>query len=478
MVQKQPIRSVTRAFKPLTRGEGLKKKTDKADILSLLYVYWGMHKINEITKEKGRIDAKYVHITLHKLKNEDKAYWVEKARTFRANVVAVLVGLEENHEEGKGVHAHIFIQFSTYQKLSRKQFVDHFGTDSLHISTRKSKDDLIQGLGYVSKTGNTAQHGVFTYRGVELDANPEVHRFNYEVKNVRDALRYFAKVIKENFGKDQDIIKTLMDRDDDIGRWLQQHRQHATTLHKLAYRWGLRHANEQKQGFTFKSFMDDDAALARAYEAYLKEFPEIFKKNLPKRSKLILEEDYADHKDNDLEVLRALSIHLKEALDKGYDRPLKSLNVYLWSRNPSFGKTRLLNFLDDHMMTYRLPDDQYYVDYKNKIYQVLVSDEADAFIKTKDYSHLKHIFEGQRVEFNRKGKEKVYKEDNPLLILADNVSFDTLMKKRHPTRYSHEVMKTRVESLELKSRATLHFLIDRCIEVPAEKLPLMREMGQ
>ena len=57
-------------------------------------------------------------MTLYKLDNDDKAYWVEKARTFRTNVVAVLVGLEENHAEGKGVHAHIFMQFSTYQKLS------------------------------------------------------------------------------------------------------------------------------------------------------------------------------------------------------------------------------------------------------------------------------------------------------------------------------------------------------------------------
>ena len=121
------------------------------------------------------------------------------------------------------------------------------------------------------------------------------------------------------------------------------------------------------------------------------------------------------------------------------------------------------------MMTYRLPDDQYYVDYENNLYQVLVSDEADSFIKTKPYSHLKHIFEGQRVEFNRKGKEKIMKEDNPLMILADNVSFDTLMQKRHPALYSQEVMKTRVKDLELRSRATLHFLLDECLVVTKKR---------
>ena len=413
--------------------------------------------------DKVRIDAKYVHITLHKITNEDKNYWIEKARQFRANVVAVLVGIEENHKEGKGVHAHIFVQFSTKQKLSRKQFVDHFGTDSLHISTRKGKDDLMQGLGYVSKTRNTAQFGIFTHRELPVEPNPEVYRFTYQVKTVEDGLQYFSKVIKENLGKDKNVIKKFAKRDDAIGRWLQRNRQHTNTLHKLAHTWSLDYANEQKQGFAFKDFVVNESALAKEYEAYLAEFPAIFKKNLPPRSKIALEADYADHKVHDLEMIRGICTHLKLALEKGYNRPLKSLNIYLWSRNPSFGKTRLLNFLDQHMMTYRLPDDQYYVDYENNMYQVLVSDEADAFIKTKDYSHLKHIFEGQRVEFNRKGKEKVMKEDNPLLILADNVSFDDLMMKRHPKRSSREVMKSRVEDMELRSRATLHFLLDRCL---------------
>ena len=426
--------------------------------------------------EKGRINAKYVHITLHKLANEDINFWLEKARNFRVNVVAVLVGIEENYAEGKGVHAHIFVQFSTYQKLSHKQFVEHFGTDSLHVSTRKSKDDLLQGLGYVSKSGDTMQCGKFTYRGVELDADPEVYRFKYEVDTVEDGLKYFDKIIKEHLGKDKNVIKKYAKRDDAIGRWLRKNRQHTNTLHKLAHTWSLDYANAQKQGFRFKKFVHDDRTLERAYVAYLKEFPAIFEKELPERSKLVLELNYAAHKAHDLEVLRALCTHLQIALNKGYKRPLKSLNVYIWSRNPSFGKTRLLNFLDDHMMTYRLPDDQYYVDYENQMYQVLVSDEADTFIRSKDYSHLKHIFEGQRVEFNRKGKEKVYKEDNPLLILADNVSFDELMQKRHPARYSHDVMATQVESLELRSRATLHFMLDRCLVVDG-KLPLLEQMG-
>ena len=50
-----------------------------------------------VAEKENRVNAKYVHITLHKINTSEKAYWIEKARSFRANVEAVLVGVEENH---------------------------------------------------------------------------------------------------------------------------------------------------------------------------------------------------------------------------------------------------------------------------------------------------------------------------------------------------------------------------------------------
>ena len=417
-------------------------------------------------EKNGRLNAKYVHVTLHKLDNEDKDYWLEKGMCFRSNVVACLVGMEQNHEEEKGLHCHIVIQFSTKQYLSRKQFVEHFGTDSLHISTKPSKDALMMALGYVSKAGNVVQEGIFTHRGLELDMNPEIYRFNYQVKSVDDGIRYFHKVIKENLG-DKNIIKKYAKREDAIGVWLQKNRVHTNTLIKLAYTWNLEAQNEKKRGFDFQEFVDNEERLMEAYRTYLKEFPVIFKKEKEKTTKstLTLEPDFDQYEDHELEVLDTVKEILKDAIKYGSNRPHKSLNLYLWSRAPSFGKTTLLDFLDSHMMAYRLPDDQYYVDYENGLYQVLVSDEAAAFLKTKDYSHLKHILEGRRVEFNLKGREKIYKEDNPLIVLAENVPFGDIMEKYFNGRYNKEVMATRVLDLELKSRATLHFLLDRCIKV-------------
>jgi hypothetical protein len=414
------------------------------------------------------ISSKTVHVTLHKIANQDFDYWLEKGKTFRSNVQAVLVGLEQNHEEEKGLHAHIVVQFTTRQQLNRKQFVEHFGTDSIHIATKPSKDALLMALGYVSKTGNTRQYGEFLFRGVPLDSNPEVYKFQYQVKSVDDGLAYFDKVIKENLSKDRNTIEKLAERNDAIGRWLRKNPGHTRTLMKLEHTWYLSYCNEKKLGFEYQSFVEDEKALSEAYNEYLKEFPGIFKANLPKLSKLELEKDYMHHEAHDLEGLRQIIIVLKEAQKYGSSRPHKSLNLYIWSTSPSFGKTRLMNYLNDHMMAYRLPEDQYYVDYKNDLYSILISDEAEAFIKSKDYSHLKLLLEGEHVEFNMKGRTKVIKLDNPLIVLAENKPFHELMNMNFKHRYQHEVMATRVLDLELKSRATLHFLLDRCL-IPSKK---------
>jgi len=414
-------------------------------------------------KKEVRVQAKYVHVTLHKISNRSKDYWIEKGMTFKINVVACLVGLEENNEEEKGLHAHIVIQFSTRQQLNRKQFVEHFGTDSIHFSKPQNKHGILEVLGYASKTGNSKQTGMFTYRDVSLEADPEVYKFNYQVKSVSDGLKYFEKVIDESISSEEDIIAGVAEKKDGIGRWLRERPGHMRTLQKLEKTWKLKHRNALKRGFQFQDWVSNKDRLMKEYKDYLQGFPKVFEAKLPEYGKLTLESDYDEYTTNDMEVLRKVIGLLKNAVKYGHSRPHKSLNIYLWSRNPSFGKTRLLNFLNAKMRAYRLPNDQYYVDYRNFCYDVLVSDEAGSFLKTKEYAHLKLIFEGQDVEFNRKNRTKVIKKDNPLIVLAENISFDDLMRKRFHDRYCKEVMATRVLDLELKSRATLHFFLDKCV---------------
>ncbi len=76
------------------------------------------------------------------------------------------------------------------------------------------------------------------------------------------------------------------------------------------------------------------------------------------------------------------------------------------------------------------------------------------------------MFYGNEVELNRKGKHAIKKNDNPLLITCDNKPFDYIMNKHHLNNdYTKEVFSTRVLDLEIKSRATIHFLIDRVFDV-------------
>ncbi len=81
-------------------------------------------------------------------------------------------------------------------------------------------------------------------------------------------------------------------------------------------------------------------------------------------------------------------------------------------------------------------------------------------------SHLCLLYEGQSAEFNRKDKHAILKTDDPLILACDNVPFNFIMKKYHDNNnYTAEVFNTRVLDLEIKSRATIHFLIDRVFDV-------------
>jgi hypothetical protein len=430
-------------------------------------------------KKEFRVNAKIFHITLENLSNPDKVYWLEIAKEFRINPQGVLVGIEENQEEGKGVHAHIVMQFTTRQNLVRQQFVKHFGTDAIHISSPKTKKDMVTILGYASKTGNTAIWGEFTYKNVAIDINPVVARFNYQVDDIDSALQYFEKVIEENLVSETRVINQYALRKDDIGRWLRKHPSHRRTLEEAEAAWRLKYRNENKKPFSFHEWMDEREELERRYKLYLAQFPAIFEEHKPvakNEEPIILERDFADHVKHDLDILEEIAFHLKLALKYGSKRPHKSLNLYVWSHAPSFGKTRLLKFLDAHMVTYLLPADQYYVTYNNDIYDLLVSDEAAAFLKSKDYSHLKLALEGQPVEFNIKGKTKVVKVDNPLMFLTENVPLREVMERFFPGRFQPAIMATRILDLELRSRASLHFFIDYCFKEskgkPLEELPM------
>lgn len=426
-----------------------------------------MNTRKESTKKVYEVYNKFCFITIQNITEQNKLVWLERARKFKKNVVACLVGLEENHEEAKGLHVHILIQFSTRQKFDRDQIVECFdvqASDSINFKgPENSKESIMNVLGYVSKTGNTEQFGNFSCRGTKFESNTTDYRFAYSVKSVIDGLTYFKKVLKEKVRNEVDVMLRLKKEDSLVGTWLSKHPSAFKELVWLEQAWRLDAQNEGKKGLKVEGWVFDEEKLTEKYEAYLRCYPSIFEKYKGDQSERMLEADYADFVIHETRALQKIALSIKKALEYGPKRPHKTPNLHIWSTKATFGKTRLLQFLHKHAMTYRLPDDQYYIKYQNNLYNFLVSDEASAFLCTKTYAHLKKLFEGEPVEFNLKGKEKGICNDNPLIILAENRSFDDLMRSSFGTLYHKDIFMERMLDIEIKSRATLHFLIDHCL---------------
>ena len=114
----------------------------------------------------------------------------------------------------------------------------------------------MMGLGYVSKTGNILQDRTFTHRGVDLDPDPEVYRFNYQVKSVEDGIKYFQKSIDENILSDKELIVSISEKKNTIGRWLLARPTLLNTLQKLEHVYKFNYKNSQKKGFTFAKFTE------------------------------------------------------------------------------------------------------------------------------------------------------------------------------------------------------------------------------
>ena len=405
-------------------------------------------------------------VTIEKLVNRDIGFWEEKAKTFRPNLVAYIVGLEENHKKAKGLHVHMLLQYSTKQDLGRGQFLKHFESEAVNVrAPGKGKQNILNLMSYVSKTGNIKKYGDFIYRGSVLTSDPVELYFQTQVKSTSDAIAFFQKKIKESINSRNGVIEETVLKENAIGRYLLARPALRKELEKVEHAWRFSYQNSLKKGFEFEKFVYDKDALEKKYKEYLREFEPIFYANLEEDSGITLEDDFDSeaYVTHDLENLRCIRKHLDKAKELKWERPRKSVNLFIWSEAPSFGKTRLLHFLKDTLPSYRLPDDQYYTAYKNYEYAVVVSDEARAFLSSKKMSHLKTLLEGEPVEFNRKGKTKIIKADNPLVVLMENKSLESIMDDHFHSAYLPLVMRSRILDLEIKSRATLHFFVDRCM---------------
>ncbi len=415
-----------------------------------------------------RFQGKFVFLTIENVSHSKKEYWMNLAQKFRENVQAVICSVEENFKEGKGIHVHILMQFTTRQQISKKQFEEHFNKGNvdpkfnLNLIPKMGKKAIINAICYTAKTGNYLEFGGFEWRGVEFKGNKEEYRFCLLVHSVEDAIIYFQKNIRENYSKSAPYMAKIMETDTMMQRYLLKNKGVFNNLLKIEKEWRELH-HSKDNAIMGLDFWKKPEELKEKYKEYLAKFPELHKKHNPM---LQLEKNYNKHLDNDLSVLVLLLQGLDNAFNFKGNRPIKAHNIHLWSFKSSVGKSRLLNYLRENTPIFTLPDNQFYNEYTNKKYTCCVSDEATEFLKTKTYAHLKKIYDGNEGELNLKGKPAIKKTDNPLIFSCDNTSFDSIMNKNHGQNgYKKLIFETRVLDLEIKSRATLHFLIDEILTI-------------
>lgn len=112
----------------------------------------------------------------------------------------------------------------------------------------------------------------------------------------------------------------------------------------------------------------------------------------------------------------------------GYQRPQKTPNLLLFSKNPNKGKTTFLNLLSKHYPTFSFPTDGWFDGYKNNFYKLISWNEV-TFIGYKITDLLLHL-EGQTVDLPIKGS-KVFKDDNPLVIMTSNKNLTQLLYEKY-----------------------------------------------
>jgi len=150
------------------------------------------------------------------------------------------------------------------------------------------------------------------------------------------------------------------------------------------------------------------------------------------------------------ELLKVLTVINNNLKNRRYKEPM----LHIWSREPNTGKTSLINFLYDKFPCYIWPDDMWFQDYKNNVYQFIVWDEFNLYGWQIEF--MNRFFAGNSMSLPVKGSH-AYKEDNPLIIMTSNQPLEEHIFNKY--KQSHKILRetalktlsTRVHEIEIKS---------------------------
>lgn len=158
-----------------------------------------------------------------------------------------------------------------------------------------------------------------------------------------------------------------------------------------------------------------------------------------------------------LERFKGLDERIYEVLETaahydelGVKRPLKTLNLLLWSDDPNFGKTTFTIALQECLKTFDFPTDGWWDGYDDEFYQLIVWNEC-SFIGWQ-IQQINKLFEGSGIQLPIKGAKQT-KTDNPLIICTSNVSLDGLLKQKgfdkEKRMFYLPILRTRIREIEV-----------------------------
>lgn len=154
--------------------------------------------------------------------------------------------------------------------------------------------------------------------------------------------------------------------------------------------------------------------------------------------KQLTSQNSSDHPNTQIVEWLNLNIKIK--------RTFKQKQLYIYGP-PNMGKTSLVHFLEKYLMIYRIPpDEDFYDDYEDGVYDLMVLDE---FRGNKRVQWLNILLEGSFLPLRKKGSQYLKKDNLPIIILSNFSLEDSYqnVNRHQPERL--ESLKARLEIIEV-----------------------------
>lgn len=131
-------------------------------------------------------------------------------------------------------------------------------------------------------------------------------------------------------------------------------------------------------------------------------------------------------------------------------REFKQSQLYIWG-DTNMGKTHLINELEKYLRIYYLPTENFYDDYRDGQYDLIVADEFKGQCRL---TFLNKLLEGSTMPIPKKGYQALKRDNLPMIILSN---YDIDGCYRNLDYVAHEALRGRLEVVNLQAQLDLKY---------------------